>query len=369
MATIGDTGAPSTNTIYYDALLSTTLDAMRKQMIDNIFKKAAFLAYLREFSGIGHQNGGERIRIPLMYGDNSTVKTHGGYSIIDTTPQEGMTTAFYPWAEIAGSISISRLEERQNSGEAAILNLLENKIKQAEMTIREKLNSDLILGTVSSNTFVQDQADNGAYGVQPLGYFIRKVPSTDPTTTDVGNIAGDTYSWWRHVVADASSDSTPTAGKFGINVTTRSGLLAALKRTYNFCARGTGGAPDLSIMDQISFETYESALDDKVRYNNTKMADMGFDTIKLKGATCIWDELVPDLESGTAAVTRGTAFFLNTDYYGLTIDSETDFITTPFIEPENQTAKTAKVLFMGNTTCSNLRKQGALFGILQTITS
>ena len=60
MATIGDTGAPSTNTIYYDALLSTTLDAMRKQMIDNIFKKAAFLAYLREFSGLGHQDGGER---------------------------------------------------------------------------------------------------------------------------------------------------------------------------------------------------------------------------------------------------------------------------------------------------------------------
>lgn len=32
MATIGDTGAPSTNTIYYDALLSTSLAAYRKTM-------------------------------------------------------------------------------------------------------------------------------------------------------------------------------------------------------------------------------------------------------------------------------------------------------------------------------------------------
>ena len=44
-------------------------------------------------------------------------------------------------------------------------------------------------------------------------------------------------------------------------------------------------------------------------------------------------------------------------------------MTTPFIEPENQTAKTAKVLFMGNATCSNLRKMGVLYAISQSITS
>jgi len=33
MATVGDSGAPSTNTVYYDALLSTTLAAYRKQMV------------------------------------------------------------------------------------------------------------------------------------------------------------------------------------------------------------------------------------------------------------------------------------------------------------------------------------------------
>jgi hypothetical protein len=51
------------------------------------------------------------------------------------------------------------------------------------------------------------------------------------------------------------------------------------------------------------------------------------------------------------------------------IDSETDIITTPFIEPENQTVKTAKILFMGNATVSNMRKHGVVYGISQTITS
>ena len=93
MTTIGDSAAPSTHTIYYDSLLSTTLMAYRKTMVDNIFKDSAFLAYMRMTDSIKKQNGGERIAMPLMYGDNQTVKTVGGYEILDTTPQEGFTTA------------------------------------------------------------------------------------------------------------------------------------------------------------------------------------------------------------------------------------------------------------------------------------
>ena len=367
MATVGDSGAPSQHTIYYDALLSTTLMAYKKTLQDNIFKDSAFLSYLRMSNAVNHQNGGERIAFPLMYGKNSTVETHSGYSIIDTTPQEGMTTAFYEWAEIAGTISISRKEERQNAGEGKLLNLLESKIKQAEMTMREKLNGDLLQGTVSSATFVPDKSNNDVDGVLPLGYFLRKANATDPTNSDVGNIPGDTYSWWRHNTAVLNSGTKDTGNAFALSVSTYAGLKVALRRMYNYCSRGSGGSPDLVVMDQVSFETYENALDTNIRYQNTKMADMGFDTIKLRGATCIWDEVVPDIDNGTTAITAGTAFFLNTDFYNLIIDSETDIETTPFIEPENQTAKTAKILFMGNAAVSNMRKLGVCYAISQSI--
>ena len=367
MATRGDSSAPSTNTDYYDALLSTTLMAYRKTMYDNIFKDSAVLAYLRMTDAVITQNGGERVALPLMYGKNSTVGVHSGYDIIDTTPQDGMTTAFYEWAEVAGSISISRKEERQNSGEGRLLNLLEQKTKQAEMTMREELNEGLVLGKVSSSTFVPKTSISGADGLNPLGYFLRKVPSTDPIAGgNVGNISGSTYDWWRHHVADASNGAAPTAGDFGLSVSTYAGLLVALKRMYNYCSRGSGGSPDLAICDQVTYETYENAMDVKVRYTNTKMADMGFDNVKLRGATVIWDEQVPDVENATAAITTGTAFYLNTNFFKLVIDSETDIVTTPFVEPENQTAKTAKVLFMGQTAVSNLRKHGCLWGLPQS---
>lgn len=88
MGTLGTSGAPSQNTINYDALLSTTLDAYISggSLVDNIFKDSAFLAFMRMSDGIIHQDGGERIRIPLMYGDNSTVKSYSGYETLDTTP-------------------------------------------------------------------------------------------------------------------------------------------------------------------------------------------------------------------------------------------------------------------------------------------
>ena len=366
MSTIGNS-APSQNTINYDALLSTTLMAYREKLVDNIFKASSFLTLLRERGAIEYQDGGERVAQPLMYETNKTVKSYSGYETLDTTPVDGMTTAFYPWCEVAGTIAISRREERQNSGESAIMKLLEKKIMQTEMSLKEAVNTQLIQGTVSSATFVPG---NSAKDLFPLGYFFRKLKATDPTTGgNVGNIAGATYSWWRHRVGDFGGHSTTNAD-FSASVSTRTGLKTYLYRLWNFCSRGgDGSGPDINLMDQVTFETYEMALDSSKQYVDSKLAELGFDNIKLKGGVCVWDELVPDIYTGTTAITEGTVFMINSKFYKLVIDEQTDFVTTPFIEPENQTAKVAKVLFMGNATVNNIRKHGVGLGISQSIVS
>lgn len=368
--TRGDT-APSQVTTNYDALLSTTLDAMETTIADNIFKDSAWLAALREMDGIKMQNGGERIRSPIMFGRNSTIQSYEQYDTLDTTPQEGLTTAFYPWKEIAGTVSISRKEQRQNSGEAQMIDLLGWKIKQAESTMREILNGQSLRGTVSGATFVPG---NGAKDMYPLGYFLRKLSRTNPTVGgNVGNISAaevneDGELFWEHRTSAANGDND-TGNDFSVAATTYAGHKANIRRMYNFCGRGSGGFPNLLVGDQVSYETYENALDTQVRYTNTKLADMGFDNLKIRGATFIWDEVIPDVDTGTTAITLGTIFFLNLNTIKLVIDSETDIVTTPFIEAENQTAKVAKILFMGNMTCNNLRKNGVLYAISQSIVS
>jgi len=350
-----------------DSLLSTTLFNYRKTMTDNIFKANAFLAALRQYGGVEYSNGGERIAIPLMYETNNTVNSYRGYDTITVVPQEGMTTAFYEYGEVAGSITISRREERQNNGEAALLNLLEKKILQAEMSIKAAINSQLVLGTVSSATFIPGNSEKD---LNPLGWFYRKLRATDPTSTvKVGNILAATYSWWKAQTADFGTGTIGT-NTYVKSVTTFKGYTQALRAMYNYCANGAdGSAPNLILGTQGAYELYCNAIQDKVQYQDLKLAEIGFDSAKLRGATFIYDELVPDIFTGTAAITKGTVFFLNTKFYKLTIDRETDFVTTPFVEPENQTAKTAKILFMGNATCSNQRKCGVAHDIDETIAS
>jgi len=154
-----------------------------------------------------------------------------------------------------------------------------------------------------------------------------------------------------------------------LNISTYAGLKVGLRRLYNHCSKGTGGSPNLVVADQVTYETYENALDTAIRFQSTKLGELGFDSIRLRGAEVIWDELVPDVDDGNllAEGNSGTAFFLNTEFYKLYIDSATDIVTTPFVSPENQTASTAKILFMGNAACSNLRKLGVCYATSQSI--
>ena len=375
---------PSSRTINYDAVLSLSMEYYRDTLVDNIFTSAPFLAALygaygkkkRSRKGIRIVNGGERIRVPLLYGKNTTVGSYSGYDVLDVTPQDGITTAFFTWRQVAGSIAISRLEERKNAGEGQIRDLLQAKIQQTELTLRDELNQQMIGKTVTSGVWssgpgIANQTANA--DLDPLLHLIPK----DPTSSvSVGNINQSTYSWWRPVIIDGSAaHASKDAGAVrGFLCDDWSTLKMAARHLYNRCSRGGGGAPDLGLLDQLTFESYEASLDDKTRYMSTKgPASIGFDSIRFKNQDLIWDEMVPDVDGGytydDTSWNSGTWIMLNTDFLELVVDAETDFITTPFVRPENQDAKVAQILFMGNLTCSNRRKQGMIYGITAPITA
>jgi len=375
---------PSSRSIDYDALLSLSLEYVREGLVDNIFTSAPYLAALygafgkkkKAKKGIRLVNGGERIRVPLLYGKNTTVGAYSGYDTLDVTPQDGITTAFYTWRQLAGSISISRKEERQNAGEGRMRDLLQAKIMQTEMTLRDELNNQMIGQYVSSGVWSAPAGianQTSAAGLDPLLHLIPK----DPTgSVSVGNINQSTYSWWRPRIVDGSAvhGSKDAESMRGFNCDDWSTLKSAARFLYNACSRGAGGFPDLGLLDQLTFESYEAALDDKMRYTNSKgPASMGFDSIKFKGQDLVWDEMMPDVDGGymydSSSWATGTWVMVNSEFVELVIDVGTDFITTPFMRPENQDAKTAQILFMGNHVSSNRRKSGMIYGITAPITA
>lgn len=348
---------PSSFTYNFDTLLSTTLMNMRPTIYDNIFNAIPLFWWLHSKERKKTEDGGERIVLALQYGKNTTIKEMAsGYSIVDTTPQDNMTSSYWLWREISGSITASHKEMRQNSGKHKLIDMLQAKTDEATLSFQEII-SEQALSVITSSP---------AAKLDSIPLMIQADPTAAST---VGGIAQGTYAWWRNQYKSSSA-------------TTWKALLSEMTNLYNSCSKGAGAGkrdfPDLILCDQVYHETVEAAYRDKVVIYDTKAADLGFGGLKFKGATLLWDEYVPDIELGTSVTsdsvdsysrTALTAFFLNSKYLWLYVDKEGDLAIGPFIQPENQKARTAIIYLMGNLCCSNRRKQGVHFSVSASITS
>jgi hypothetical protein len=345
-------------TLDYDAQLSTTLFNYRRTLEDNISKANALVWHLMHKVEGGYKkltDIGDRMQVPLMY-ELGSADSYAGYDILDTTPMDGITSAFYDWRQASVPVAISGLEMKKNSGEARIINLLEAKTKQAEMGIMEFFNKRLILGAGGSTiTTAYTSAVNGSSFIDPLPLLVK----FDPTTsTVIGNINQSTSSWWRNRTQTQAS-------------TTYAGFLKELRQLRVLCGRGPGGYPDLHMVGEDVYTLYESALAAAHRNPSYKKADIPFDNIEFYGAPVVHDELIPDASGGseTQSTTSGTWYALNTKFFAAHVHAATDFTPTPFQTPENQDGKVSHILWLGAMGLSNRRKQGVAGSVDTTIAS
>lgn len=361
---------PSVLTDSYDALLTTTMRNYLPRLRDNITRSNKLLAWLQAHGKVNMQNGGERVGIPLMHAQNTTADIYSGYGTLDTTPQQGLTMAFYTWTQASTSITISRLEERQNSGEHRILDLLGSKTMQAEVSLQELINNCIVNGRITSGASSANgqfsarlgRLDSGADGPLPLGAIIDSTPSR--SRTDIGNINPSTFAFWRN----QSLESTAT---------TFAGLKNEMMDVYLRCSRGVGGQPDLLVMDEVGWRTYWASLQQNERYivTNQRTIDIlgGSEALAFRNAVAVWDEVVPDLTTNAdvvdaiGTITLSTMFYINSMALEWITDAQTNFVNTPFVRPTNQDARTAQILWMGAMGTGNRRKLGVLKGISQAI--
>lgn len=349
---------PTSLTLQYNDLLSTTLFNYRRKLEDNISKTNAVIWYLRNKVDGGYRiitDIGDRMQVPLMY-ELGQADSYSGYDILDTTPMDGITSAFWEWRQASVPIAISSLERKKNKGKAKILDLLKSKTKQAEMGIQEFFNKRLLVGAGSSTiTTPYTSSVNGSTFIDPLP----KLVAYDPTASVVvGNINQSTNTWWRNQFENSAA-------------TTFNGFLKELRRLRLRCNRGPGGAPNFHVVNEDVYTLYEDALSAKHRNPSYQKADIPFENILFYGKPVVHDELVPDVANGTEAssTSSGTWWMLNMDFMEIQVDSETNFAPTEFQKPENQDAMVSHILWLGGIGTSNRRKHGVAGSIDTTITS
>jgi hypothetical protein len=349
---------PSSLTLDYDALLSTTLFNYHRTLVDNISRSNAVMHFLMKRNEGGYQRVdsiGDRMQVPLMY-EMGQADSYSGYDVLDTTPMDGITSAFWEWRQAAVPISISALEVKKNSGEARILDLLKSKTMQAEMGIQDFFNRRLLVGAGGASiTSPYTSAMNGSVFIDPLPLLIKGDPTS---STVVGNINQATNPWWQNQFLDGGT-------------TTFALFLKQLRRLRKRCGRGPGGMPDLHLLDEDVHTLYEVALAAAHQNPSYQRADIPFDNIMFYGAPAVYDEIVPDWKTSaeTPVNTQGTWVMINSKFFQIQVHAGTDFAPTDFTKPENQDAKTAHILWLGGIGVSNRRKHGVLMTIDTTITS
>jgi len=349
-------------TLNYDAVLASTLFNLHKSgaIFDEISTSNAFLfAVMRQNKSYTGDAEGNRMQVSLMYGFSGG-DVYSGYDTLDTTPADGMTSAFFDWGQLSVPITISGKEERENaSSETRVFDLLKAKTKQSSLSAQDLFAKALIQGngpnTATAITTPYTSITNGATFVDPLPLLVKYDPTS---STTVGNINQNTYSWWRNQLLNSASTSF-------------AGFLKDLDRLYNLCTKGPGGRPDLHLVDQFVYELYVAALRNQNRFTDYNKADIPFENVTFHGKPTTWDEFVPDVANGTIAsipvASSGTWWMFNTQFFN--IKYFLDFEPTPFIKPENQDAKTAQLMWHGGTGVSNRRKQGVMGSIDTTISS
>ncbi|ONE22434.1 3-phosphoglycerate kinase [Burkholderia pseudomallei] len=315
-------------------IVTTTLRNRTGKLADNVTKNNALLYRLRRRGNVKTVSGGRTIVQELEYAENGTFKRYSGYEALNISPSDVFTGAEFNYAQAAVAVSISGLEQLQNSAEDAIIDLLESRIKNAEKTL-------------VNNIALDCYSDGTADGGRQIG-GLQLLVSATPTTGVVGGIDASTSigSFWRNTAFSAVTN--------GGGAATSANIQSYMNRVYVQQVRGTD-RPDLIIADNNYFRLYLESLQAIQRITSNEMGEAGFDSLKYMSS-----DVVLDGGFGGGAP-QNTMFFLNTDYIYFRPHTERNF--APIGDDRfavNQDAMVKLVGFAGNMTVSNRRLQAVL---------
>lgn len=294
-------------------------------------KNNALLKRLKQKGNVKTVDGGRTIVQELEYAENGTYKRYSGYEALNISPSDVFTGAEYNYAQAAVAISISGLEELQNSGEEAIINLLAGRIKNADRTLMNNIAVDIY-------------SDGTADGGRQIG-GLQLLVATTPTNT-VGGINAGTYTFWQNKAFSSLTNGGSPA--------TQANIQSYMNRLYLQLVRGAD-KPDLIVADNNYYRLYLESLQAIQRIAGTDEASVGFDSLKYMSS-----DVVLDGGFGGGAPLN-TMYFLNTDYLFFRPHANRNMV--PIGDDRyavNQDAMVKLIGFAGQMTTSNRFLQGIL---------
>lgn len=321
-------------------IVTTTISSRTAKLADNTLKQNALLARLQKRGNVKTFSGGDRINQEIIYNDSTTQNagSYSGYDVIDITPNSPITSAVFDIKQYAAAVSISGLEQLQNSGKEAIIDLLEARVQVAE----KQMMNTLSIGVYGDGT--------GNSGKNLTG--LAAAVSDTPTSGTYGGINRATWAFWRNVAFSAVTD--------GGAATTSANIQSYMNRVAIQLVRGNDAA-DIAVADTNYYRLYLESLQSIQRITSDEMANLGFTSLKYLGAGKSTDVVLDGGIGGAIGANR--MYFLNSDYIFLRPHKDRNMVPIGGDRMSvNQDAVVKLIGWAGNLTCSGSQFQAVLKG-------
>lgn len=294
----------------FDQISAVSKRYFLPKLADNLFVGTPELKRAKEKS-YKRISGGTKIITPLEYAAGN-FQWYTGAETLNTADVDGFTSASWDWRQCAAPITISRLDELKNMGEAQVIDFVKSKMKNAEKTMRQNM----------SLAFFND----GSTANQPVG--LRALVGTSNT---VGGISQSANSWWQAQV----DSSTTTLG------------LTALETNYMQCSEDNE-QPSVAYTTKALYSKYWGLLQPQQRFVDESTAKAGFTSLMFNG--------IPVIACSNCPASHW--FFLNESYIYIFAHEDEDMKMDDFERPRNQNVKSAMIFWAGAFASTNNRYHG-----------
>lgn len=319
-------------------IIATTIQSRSGVLADNVLNNNALLARLKARGNVKPFSGGNVILQEVMYDDASmrTAQYYSGYETINVQQNSPISAAQFDIKQAAASVVISGLEDLQNSGEEAFIDLLDGRMQVAEAQLMNLISS----GVYSDGT--------GSGGKQITG--LQAAVADAPSTGTYGGIDRATWSFWRNQKFSGTTD--------GGAAVSASNIQSYMNKLAVQLVRGTD-KPNLIVADNNYYQFYLSSLQAIQRVTSEESAGAGFAALKYFGAGISADVVLDGGIGG--AIPSNHMYFLNTDYIFFRPHRDRNMVAIGGERQSvNQDAVVKLIGWAGNLTSSGPRYQGVL---------
>ena len=273
-------------------------------------------------------SGGLKIQANLEYGKQHT-GAYGPKTEFPVAKKEILTAAFFEYAAYFGISTYDMEDQLLNNGDAAMVNIIQTKLKNMQKSIRDTMAID-IWRTRAANIAAAPYADPRPFeGVAAL--------FDQTASTAYGEIRPNEL---------LREDGSTSMWKAAYSNTAKVMSFATMQWIRRLASIGNSDAdkPDLYITTEVLKDAYEATIQAQVRYSDKNLADSGFDNVLFKGAAITSDE-------------RQTANYIdgyNTKFLDIIHHSQRNF-TKPEWKAEIRTPETytCNTRWMGQLVCTN----------------